>query len=892
MGNVEYAREFKGLKRRDFLKAAAAATAALGIAGCAPQDEGSQMPDTGVVKDPVVIEEEGEWIPGACWHNCGGSCMNKVLVKDGVIIRQKTDDTGDDTWEKPQQRGCVRGRSTRKLIYSADRLKYPMKRKGWSPDSPNGEMRGKDEWERISWDEAYEYIGDQINRIVGEVGPSGIVCLGNATYGAGNNWKVVQSVAGQMPTLVAMVGSPGTWNMNMPAYGLPVFDMGPYMMSVLSANDRFDMLNADTIIINGGNPAWASAGNRMLNLMKPKEHGAEYIYVGPSYNFTASALGAKWIQVRPGTDIPLLLSVAYEMLRIDEEEGGLIDWDFLKKYTIGFTMDTLPKNASVQECFMDYVQGKYDGVPKTPEWASFICGTDPADIEYYARALTKQKNVMYLHSYPAGRCDGAEDLPQLFLTLGLMGGHVGKPGNATGAVYHCHAGDCGPQVNSVAVAAGYGSGASYTYDGEIIMSSNLWDAILEGKYWYFGNGIPNNFWEDPVEHQVDIRMLWHEGNQGLQTLRNTNKGIQAYRKLDFVVSQNISLTGDCLYADIVLPVCTPWETWSPRFSCGKQSSAFPRKIIDRLYEAKTDTEICRELMNHMGLPGDEVFPPTPEEIAWISTLANLQTTLPDGSKKNIVSIPTEKFEEFGLPDMEATDGMISWDEMMEQGIYTAEPGDGNYSYIAYQAFIADPENNPLPSASGKFEIYCEWKSTYLNKSPYLGEVTFKPYPSYTSKGYGWEKTFSDFENQIKGEYPFVVYQPHYLRRSHTTFDNVSWLRETWENPVFLNAADAAEKGIKDGDTVLIYNQHGQVIRHATLLETIMPGCVALPHGTWFDLDEETGIDRAGADNMLIGSDASASNSDGYNNVPVNYRKYDDEVLEPDCLWEPRTVDFD
>ena len=34
-----------------------------------------------------------------------------------------------------------------------------MKRKHWSPDNPNGEMRGKDEWERISWDEALEEAG-------------------------------------------------------------------------------------------------------------------------------------------------------------------------------------------------------------------------------------------------------------------------------------------------------------------------------------------------------------------------------------------------------------------------------------------------------------------------------------------------------------------------------------------------------------------------------------------------------------------------------------------------------------------------------------------------------------------------------------------------------------
>ena len=426
------------MERRGFLSVLAAATAGLGVVACTPSEQTTKEEPAikGDVYDPAVTPEEGEWITVPCWHNCGGSCVNKCLVKDGVIVRQKTDDTHEDTFETPQQRGCVRGRSTRHMIYGADRLKYPMKRKGWSPEHPNGEMRGRDEWERITWDEAFHYIGDMINKVVSEVGAAGILCPGNCNYGAGSNWKTILGTTGHMPSIDLMVGSPGTWNMNAPKYGLPPFDMGPYMMSVLSGNDRFDMMNAETIIINGGNPAWASGGNRMRNLMAPKENGTEFIYVGPSYNITAAALDAKWIRVLPGCDIPLLLAVAYEMIRLDREGEDLIDWDFLAKYTIGFTMDTVPENGPVQECFMDYVLGEYDGIPKTPAWATEYCGTPEEDITYYARALTKQKKVMLLHSYPAGRCNGAEDLPQLLLTCGLMGGHVGKSGHATGSVYH------------------------------------------------------------------------------------------------------------------------------------------------------------------------------------------------------------------------------------------------------------------------------------------------------------------------------------------------------------------------------------------------------------------------------------------------------------------------
>ena len=92
-----------------------------------------------------------------------------------------------------------------------------------------------------------------------------------------------------------------------------------------------------------------------------------------------------------------------------------------------------------------------------------------------------------------------------------------------------------------------------------------------------------------------------------------------------------------------------------------------------------------------------------------------------------------------------------------------------------------------------------------------------------------------------------MYNPHYLRRGHTGFDNVPQLREVWPNPAFISAQDAAEKGIKTGDTILITNDFGKALRHASVTERIMPGCVALPHGSWTDLDEETQIDKAGAD---------------------------------------------
>jgi anaerobic dimethyl sulfoxide reductase subunit A len=148
------------LTRRSFLKWSAALGSTAVIAG--KVNFGFKYTEVA----PQTAEEEGKWLPVACWHNCGGRCGNYALVKDGVVVRQKTDDTHSDSPDFPQQRGCARGRSQRHQVFGADRLKYPMKRKNWEPGGGKKELRGKDEWVRISWDEALDIVASETGRIV------------------------------------------------------------------------------------------------------------------------------------------------------------------------------------------------------------------------------------------------------------------------------------------------------------------------------------------------------------------------------------------------------------------------------------------------------------------------------------------------------------------------------------------------------------------------------------------------------------------------------------------------------------------------------------------------------------------------------------------------------
>ena len=51
-------------------------------------------------------EEGAKCVAVPCWHNCGGRCLVNALVRDGEVLRMKTDDLHQDTWERPLVRSC------------------------------------------------------------------------------------------------------------------------------------------------------------------------------------------------------------------------------------------------------------------------------------------------------------------------------------------------------------------------------------------------------------------------------------------------------------------------------------------------------------------------------------------------------------------------------------------------------------------------------------------------------------------------------------------------------------------------------------------------------------------------------------------------------------------
>ena len=342
---------------------AAGTTSLVGLAGCAPQEGG----DGGEQKQPPAKEETGTWVTAPCKYNCccGASrCQIRVYVEDGVPLKTRTDEL-EDTLADPQRRACPRGHGMISNMTSPARIKYPMKRKSWSPENPNGQLRGIDEWERISWDEALDYVAAEIKKAFDQYGPRGV--FGACPDGPFSEDPVIfayYKLGGMIHNNAGTV-SFGSWAVaDTHMVGGRGASSGPH---------HLQMRECELHVMFGCNWVANKGGNHGLFIKESRKNGGKVIIIDPWLNQTAQPLADDWVPILPGGDTALSLAICHQWI-----QDGTYDQEYLDKYCVGFDEAHMPEGVDPKENFKDYVLGTYDGQPKDAAWAEPWCGV-PAD---------------------------------------------------------------------------------------------------------------------------------------------------------------------------------------------------------------------------------------------------------------------------------------------------------------------------------------------------------------------------------------------------------------------------------------------------------------------------------------------------------------------------------
>jgi len=398
------------------------------------------------------------------------------------------------------------------------------------------------------------------------------------------------------------------------------------------------------------------------------------------------------------------------------------------------------------------------------------------------------------------------------------------------------------------------------------------DAILTGKDWFRGEGFCGNtleqqFVENNYPMEGPVKMFYRYGGSFIGTLSDTNKWVRMYQspELEFVVNQDCWYGGEARFADIILPACTNFERddigewaaiagYTTNSHIGNNWRVIVReqKAIEPLGESKSDYEIFRLISNRLGL--EEEYTEGNTELDW----ARLY------------------FESSEI----AKDGDLTWEEFNEKGYYLVPCPEDYKPTPALRWFVEGRECDTADSGNrkrwagklkelGTFSGLIEFASVSLRET--LPDDKERPVvPAFIP----WDE---GYRSKVWEKYPLQIISPHPRFSFHTHYDNHSeWLNDihmhrikkhgyTWW-PARINPADAAARGIDDGDIVELYNDRGSVLCCAIVTWRVPEGvlhsygCSArydpLEHG------KAGSTDKGGCINLLTQSKLMSKNAPG------------------------------
>ena len=729
----------------------------------------------------------------ACTVNCGSRCPLRMHVVDGEIRYVETDNTGDDNYEALHQvRACLRGRSMRRRVYNPDRLKYPMKRVG---------KRGEGKFVRISWEEAFDTLAGEMQRIIKTYGNESIYLnYGTGTLGGTmtRSWPPGKTlIARLMNCCGGYLNHYGDYSTAQIAAGLN-YTYGGWA----EGNSPSDIENSQLVVLFGNNPGETrmSGGGVTYYLEQAREKSnARMIIIDPRYTDTGAGREDEWIPIRPGTDAALVSALAWVMIT-----ENLVDQAFLDNYCVGYDEKTLPADAPANAHYKAYILGQGDdGVAKTPEWASRITGIPVDRIVKLAREIAGAKPAFIAQGWGPQRHSNGELVSRAIAMLPILTGNVGINGGNSGA----HEG---------AYAMPFERMPTLDNPVQTSISMFMWtDAIERGEEMTaLRDGVRGK-----AKLDVPIKMIWNYAGNCLinqhSQINRTHEILQDETKCELIVVIDNHMTSSAKYADLLLPDCTASEQmdFALDASCGNMDYViFADQAIKPRFECKTIYEMTREIAKRMGV--EQRFTEGRTQEGWLRHLY-------EQSRKAIPELP-------------------DFDTFRQQGIFKKRDPDGHY--VAYKAFRDNPQANPLTTPSGKIEIYSSQLAEIAGSWELAKEDVIHPLPVY-SPG------FEHHDDPLREKYPLQLTGFHYKARAHSTYGNVDVLKAACRQEMWINPLDAKPRGIANGDTVRIFNDRGEVRIDVKVTPRILPGVVALGEGAWYDPDSEK-VDRAGCINVL------------------------------------------
>ncbi len=161
-------------------------------------------------------------------------------------------------------------------------------------------------------------------------------------------------------------------------------------------------------------------------------------------------------------------------------------------------------------------------------------------------------------------------------------------------------------------------------------------------------------------------------------------------------------------------------------------------------------------------------------------------------------------------------------------------------YVLFEDFRRDPEAHPLKTPSGRIEI----------TSQALAALDYAECPPHPA----WLAPAEWLGSAAAHRWPIHLLTNQPASRLHAQMDPGPVSRASkvaGREPVRINPADAAHRGICNGDVVRVFNARGACLAGAVIDAGVMPGVAVMATGAWFDPGAAEGEpERHGNPNVL------------------------------------------
>lgn len=668
-------------------------------------------------------------------------------------------------------------------LHHPTRISQPYVRAGWLEDrSRRQELRGRDEFVALDWDEVLDLLAQELRRVYQQYGAEAIYG-GSYGWGSAGRFHHAQSQVHRfLNTLGGYTASVGNYSYGASQVLLPHVVGSADQVMMRATTWRSIVEHTQLIVAFGGLPArnaYVATGGVSRHQTKHylqvvRDRGTRFVLVSPIRDDIAAEAEAQWLPIRPGADVAFMLSLCHTLL-----SEGRHDEHFLTRYCVGF------------DRFRAYLAGETDGQPKTPEWAETIAEIPSVSIRSLARQMAETRTLVSV-SWSLQRADFGEQPVWTGLVLAAMLGQIGLPGGGFGHGY----------------ASSHYVGHRPTPTGlpTLPQGKNPVDAFIPVARvadMLFDTGQDFDFDGRSLTYP-DIRLVYWCGGNPFHHHQDLNRLRRALTRPETIVVHEPFWTQMARHADIVLPCTVSLERND--LGAGKNDPllvAMPQLVAPHA-QARNDYNIFAKLSHRLGT--NKAFTKGRSEMDWVRHLYEDWRT-----RISYSGYTVPPFETF-------------WREgSLELPIDTSESA-------LFERFRMDPAGHPLDTPSGRIEIH----STAIES---LNYADCPGHPQWLGHS-GW------LSAPPSQRFPLhlIANQPSTRLHSQLDVGNHSMASKLGgREPIRIHPIDAAAREIIAGDVVRVFNDRGSCLAGAVLSENVRPGVVQLSTGAWYDPapDDET-----------------------------------------------------